>query len=145
MARRLAVGVLLVFAAGCSAGAAAPPTASREPTLPPASPGPLRVVATQPHDQPVTTPWTYATRVADDTFDLHYLEGAPGCDVLADVRVNEAADAVIVTLASARPEGQTACPAIGHPARTRVTLRAPLGTRPLLDGYPTPPKRREVR
>lgn len=111
-----------------------------------ASAPPLRVPATGPVEQPETTPWTHAARVADGTLDLHYLEGSSECGVLAEVRVEETVDAVTVTLASGRPAGdRDTCGLVGYSARTRITLRAPLGARRLLDGSTTPPATRELR
>jgi hypothetical protein len=121
------------------------PVSSGGPTAA-AEDGPLRVVSTAPAVEVRATAWSYARLVAPAALDIHYLAGMPDCDLLANVRVAESAEAVTVTVFSGMPaDHPRSCGLVGVTARTRVTLRAPLGTRPVLDGHATPPAPREVR
>jgi hypothetical protein len=94
-----------------------------------------------------TTPWQYARAAGETTVDVYFLGSASGCRRLANVRVAETAATVTVTLFTGTPPERSAqpCPAVGVGARTRVPLRAPLGTRGLLDGSTRPPATRSLR
>jgi hypothetical protein len=93
-----------------------------------------------------SVPWQSATLVDERTLDVRYL-GAPNrCRVLANVRVQESAAEVIVTVYLGTPPDHPveACTTIGIPARTRVPLTSPLGTRRVLDGGTRPAEERPV-
>ena len=95
---------------------------------------------------PEPNPWQEARLVDARTLDVYYVGNAAGCLALSDVRVTETADVVTVTLSlgmRAEVSGDS-CPLGGVDARTRVTLRAPLGERRVVDGGASSPAERPV-
>jgi hypothetical protein len=123
-----------------------PTAAPPGPTLSPEPEAPLRVVSTEPAEGVAAVTWREARRVGPETLDVLYVGGKPECDLLVNVRIAESSENVTLTLFTGRRAGdRAACAPVGQTVRTRVTLRAPLGDRPVLDGAVSPPERREVR
>ena len=129
---RTSAGVLVLVLSGCTSdgGAAPAPT-----TAPPIPPPPLTTLDTRRLSNVMTQPWSKAVVVDERTVDVYYAADATGCVVLGNVRRNEAATSVTLTLfVGHRPDAGSDCigPALG--ARTRVPLATPLGDRTILDG-----------
>jgi hypothetical protein len=90
--------------------------------------------------------WTNATVVGERGLDVYYVASADTCRRLANVRLAETATAVTITVYEAGlPGAPDTCSTVGFLARVRVSLRAPLGGRALLDGAAPSPEPRPLR
>jgi hypothetical protein len=81
--------------------------------------------------------------VGDRDLVVNYVASIERCRHLSDVRVAETTTSVTITIVEARfPGAPETCTLVGIDAHVRVSLRAPLDGRTLLDGaLPTPGQR----
>lgn len=140
----LAAGLLLAACAeeaGPGSAPPAPPPDSPVETVPPPGGSP----APEPTPMPVTprpgelvdvrpVPWVEAEEVRPGTLLVTFWSGVEDCYGLDRVEVEEAPEAVTVTLFEGRVPGPRVCIEIALLKGVEVALDAPLGDRPLRDG-----------
>lgn len=96
--------------------------------------------------RPAAVTWTNAARVGDRMLDIYYVASPETCRHLANVRIVETPTTVTITVYEAAfPGAPDICTSIGFAARVRVSLRAPLDGRALLDAAPPTPEPRTLR
>lgn len=142
------VSVCALALIACTSGDAPKASASPTPSLPFVIPTPpLSTVETGDLAHVRAIPWQFAVRVDDRTLDVRYLGARNRCEVLANVRVNETATEITITVYTGTPPDRTAdvCTNVGVPARARVPLTSPIGERVVFDGATRPPEERAVR
>lgn len=116
------------------------PTATAAPTAVPASPvtappGPPQSAPPTPAPAAVPVPLLSAARTADPAvLSVTYDDGGCGHTGVTSAVKEDATDVVVLLRADPPPPDQGACPAIARPTALLLHLRAPLGTRGVVDG-----------